>query len=76
MADCAALEMLCPGNRTGGSNPPLSAFLARSRLNLMAVFFLALKRRRGILRHSRPKKQAKLQDSRGKRTLSIGDRLL
>ena len=25
MADCAALEMLCPGNRTGGSNPPLSA---------------------------------------------------
>ena len=25
VADCAALEMLCPGNRTGGSNPPLSA---------------------------------------------------
>ena len=25
MADCAALEMLCAGNRTGGSNPPLSA---------------------------------------------------
>ena len=26
MADCAALEMLCTGNGTGGSNPPLSAF--------------------------------------------------
>ena len=26
VADCAALEMLCAGNRTGGSNPPLSAF--------------------------------------------------
>ena len=26
-ADCAALEMLCPGNWTGGSNPPLSARL-------------------------------------------------
>ena len=25
MADCAALEMLCTGNGTGGSNPPLSA---------------------------------------------------
>ncbi len=24
-ADCAALEMLCGGNLTGGSNPPLSA---------------------------------------------------
>jgi hypothetical protein len=27
VADCAALEMLCPGNRTGGSNPPLSVFM-------------------------------------------------
>ena len=26
-ADCAALEMLCPGNRTGGSNPPLSVLM-------------------------------------------------
>ena len=25
VVDCAALEMLCAGNRTGGSNPPLSA---------------------------------------------------
>gem|GEM_PF-5974932 len=30
VADCAALEMLCPGNRTGGSNPPLSAQLNAS----------------------------------------------
>mgnify|MGYP007114270164 CR=1 FL=1 len=29
-ADCATLEMLCPGNRTGGSNPPLSAYLDAS----------------------------------------------
>ena len=29
MADCAALEMLCAGNRTGGSNPPLSAYRPR-----------------------------------------------
>src|SRR5580698_1799478 len=26
-ADCAALEMPCPRKGTGGSNPPLSAFL-------------------------------------------------
>ena len=26
VADCAALEMLCTGNGTGGSNPPLSAY--------------------------------------------------
>ena len=31
VADCAALEMLCPGNRTGGSNPPLSVLLTIQR---------------------------------------------
>ena len=31
MAEGAALEMPCAGNRTGGSNPPLSAYLRLSR---------------------------------------------
>src|SRR5262245_58314455 len=33
-ADCAALEMLCGGNSTGGSNPPLSAGFGRRQSNL------------------------------------------
>lgn len=44
MADCAALELLCAGNGTGGSNPPLSALLIGSHRKPMAPFFLALSR--------------------------------
>ena len=40
MADCAALELLCAGNGTGGSNPPLSALLIGSHRKSMAPFFL------------------------------------
>ena len=42
MADCAALELLCAGNGTGGSNPPLSALLIGSHRKPMAPFFFAL----------------------------------
>ena len=40
MADCAALEMLCPGNRTGGSNPPLSVSFSAALRDCVRVAVL------------------------------------